>query len=359
MSLAVVPLMVPAVLEFIADLRGREDQPIQLLTGTAVLIALALVRTATLIRAEERARHDLEVARDAADDASHAKSMFLANVSHELRTPLTTVLATAELLEDTALDDLQLKLLTRMQGSGQRLRGMVEEVLDFSRIEAGQIELSSVPFDLGALVVDTAHGYVPRGGREGVDFEWHLDPAAPHTMVGDSGRLFQVLTNLLDNAFKFTHEGHVALNVHPEGTSDERTAGGGVEFVVSDTGIGISEADQESVFESFQQVDGSTTRHYEGAGLGLAICKELTSSMGGTLSLHSRLGEGTSFVLRLPLEPAGVSEHHQPLRRARHGDIAVDGALDAVTERVRVEEDDEVELEALGQLGGEEADPGR
>ena len=301
MSVAVGPLMVPPALELTADLRGRPDQPIQLLVGTSALIALALVRTAVLIRSEEHTRRELEVARDAADEASRAKSMFLANVSHEIRTPLTTVLAAAELLEDTAMDHLQVKLLTRMQNSGERLKGLVEEVLDFSRIEAGQLELTSAPFDLHAVVADTAQIYAPRASQAGIRFECHVDPCVPRTVVGDSGRLVQVLTNLLDNALKFTHEGQVILTVRPARTSGEPVVGGEVEFVVSDTGIGIREEDQASVFESFQQVDGTTTRQYEGAGLGLAICKELTALMGGSLTLQSEFGAGTSFTARMPL----------------------------------------------------------
>jgi signal transduction histidine kinase len=303
---AVGPLMVPPALELIADLRGEPDQPIQLMAGTAALVALALVRTAGLIRSEEHARRELEVARDAALEASRVKSMFLANVSHEIRTPLTTVLATAELLEDTPLSQPQTMLLAKMQRSGQMLQSLVEEVLDFSRIEAGQLKLDPTAYDLTAMVTDVALVFVPRAGRAGIGFEWHLDPRVPRTVVGDSGRLFQVLTNLLDNALKFTHQGQVTLTVRPAEDGADRHEM--VELVVSDTGIGISEDDQRSVFESFKQVDGSATRHYSGTGLGLAICKELTMLMGGTLTLRSRLGAGTTFIVRVPLpEPVLVA----------------------------------------------------
>ncbi len=302
---AVGPLFVPAALELAADLRGQPNQPLLLFTGTTTLITLAFLRTARLIRSEDRAKQDLEVARDAALAASRAKSMFLANMSHEIRTPLTTVLASAEMLEDTSLDDLQVDLLERMHRSGELLRSLVEGILDFSRIEAGQLKLVSTPFDLHAMVTDAADVHLLRATQGGLRFESSLDPRVPRMVVGDSGRLFQVITNLLDNALKFTHQGKVSLVVRPARAAEE---GGGtgdvVEFIVADTGIGIREEDLESVFESFSQGDGSTTRRYGGSGLGLAICKELTQLMGGSITLHSRVGAGSTFAIRIPLAPA-------------------------------------------------------
>jgi signal transduction histidine kinase len=304
LMVAVAPLFVPPALELAAHLRGDPDEPLQLFIGTAVLIALAFVRTARLIRSEERAHRELEIARDAALEASRAKSMFLANMSHEIRTPLTIVLATGEILEDTPLDELQLNLLGKMHRSGELLKTLVEGILDFSRIEAGQLELASTQFDLHALVVDAADVYLPRAIQEDIRFVWHLDPCVPRMVVGDPTRLFQVLTNLLDNALKFTHHGQVRLVVRPAKAKDEGGAGDGVEFIVDDTGIGIREVDQESVFESFSQVDGSTTRHYGGNGLGLAICKELIQLMGGSITVQSQFGLGSTFVIRIPLAHA-------------------------------------------------------
>ncbi|MET1059745.1 MAG: ATP-binding protein [Nocardioides sp.] len=309
-------LFVPPALELTADLRGEPDRPLQLFVGTAALIALAFVRTARLIHSEERAHRELEGSRDAALAASRAKSMFLANMSHEIRTPLTTVLATAEILEDTHLDDRQLKLLGKMHRSGELLRSLVEGILDFSRIEAGQLELASTPFDLHAMVADAADVYTPRAAEAGIRFEWHLDPCVPRMVVGDPGRLFQVLTNLLDNALKFTHQGTVGLTVRSattQGAGD--CVGDVVEFVVHDTGIGIPVQDQVSVFESFRQVDGTTTRRYGGSGLGLAICKELTQLMGGSITLRSESGAGSSFVVRIPLAQ-GVRDHPSESRPA-------------------------------------------
>jgi signal transduction histidine kinase len=301
---AVAPMFVPPLLELVADLRGEGDRPLQLFVGTVVLSTLALVRTARLLRSEDRALRELESARDAALEASRAKTLFVANMSHEIRTPLTTVLAAGELLEDTPLDDLQLSLLTRMNRSGELLKALVEGILDFARIEAGQLKLTSTAFDLHAMVADAADVYRSRAVPTGIRFECSLEPGVPRTVVGDPARLFQVLSNLLDNALKFTHDGGVRLVVRcaptlPGGDG----AGEGVEFSVSDTGIGLREEDQELVFESFHQVDGSMTRHYGGNGLGLAICKELTELMGGSITLESQFGAGSTFVVRLPLPP--------------------------------------------------------
>jgi signal transduction histidine kinase len=273
---------------------------------------LACVRTARLIRSAQNARLELQLARDAALEASRAKSMFLANMSHEIRTPLTTVLAASEMLEDTPLDELQLGLLMKMHRSGDRLQTLVEGILDFSRIEAGELELDSTTFDLYTLVADAADPYALRALEADIRFRWALDPRVPTMVVGDPNRLFQVLTNLLDNALKFTHHGQVRLDVRPATAdahaNDQGSAGEGVEFVVEDTGIGICEEDQESVFESFSQVDGSMTRRYGGNGLGLAICRDLVVLMGGTITVQSQPGVGSTFVIRIPLpavrEPA-------------------------------------------------------
>jgi len=303
LTVAVGALFVPAALEIGADLRGEPDQPLELFVGTALLVTLAFVRTARLIRSEERARLALESARDAALDASRAKSMFLANMSHEIRTPLTTVLATREILEDMTHGEVELGLLAKMDRSGELLKTLVEGILDFSRIEAGQLELASTEFDLHAMVADIADVYVPQAIEAGVGFEWHMDPRLPQRVVGDSGRLFQVLTNILDNALKFTHHGRVGLAVRPTQPAGEHD-GAGVDFIVDDSGIGIREEDWESVFESFTQIDGSTTRRYGGSGLGLAICKELTELMGGSITVQSQFGAGSTFVIHVPLAHA-------------------------------------------------------
>ena len=253
---------------------------------------------------------ELVDARDTALAASEAKSLFLANMSHELRTPLTTVLASAELLEDTPLDDGQLTLVEKLHRQGETLRTLVERILDFSRIQSGELPLTSTPFDLHTVVTATADAYAPRANGTGWVFACDLDPSVPRLVVGDAERLSQVLAHLLDNASKFTHEGRVTLAVRLDGAEhraeprdgprDEQQVTG-VAFVVTDTGIGIPAEHQDAIFDVFSQVDGSATRHYEGTGLGLAICRQLVELMGGTVSVDSRSGAGSAFTVRLPL----------------------------------------------------------
>lgn len=292
--IAVGPLLVPPFLEVASDLHGGPDRPLQLVVGAVVLTMLAFVRMARLMRSEQRAVHQLEAARDAALEASRAKSMFLATMSHEIRTPLTMVLGAGEVLEDTPLDDLQREMVTRMRRSGQALRSLVDDVLDFSRIEAGHVEVSRVPFDLAGVVSELDEHCRPRAVAVGITYASTSGTDLPRRVVGDADRLLRVLGNLLDNAVKFTHAGHVRLDVRRGGED-------AIVFTVADTGIGIAEEDLEMVFESFTQVDGSTTRRYGGAGLGLAIARQLTVLMGGTLEVTSTVGEGSTFRVRLPL----------------------------------------------------------
>ncbi len=302
---------------------GTED--VQVFEALAAHAGVAVERARSISDLESLA-DELAVARDAALAASEAKSMFLANMGHEIRTPLTTVLATAEILEDTSLDNIQLNLLEKMHRQGELLKTLVERILDFSKIEAGQLSLASKPFDLHAMVANAADGYELRAMGTGSRFEWHLEPSVPRMVIGDPGRLFQVLTNLVDNALKFTHDGQVDLIARPVTMKGEAE---GVEFIVKDTGIGIPHEHQASIFEVFTQVDGTATRHYEGTGLGLAICKQLTELMGGTITVEGQPGVGSTFTVWLPL----VADH--PVQ-------AVDPDL------VLAPENASVELAALG-----------
>ncbi len=323
LTIAIGPLLVPPGLEVVADLRGKADAPLLMVVGTLSLTLLAFVRTALLLGSERRAHDELAVARDAALEGSRVKSMFVANMSHEIRTPLTTVLGVGEILEDTELDELQLDLVRRMRRSGALLCGLVDDILDFSRIEAGHLELTSDRFDLHALVDDLAQSYGSRAVRTDIRFDVTLKPGVPRTVVGDPARLLQVLDNLLDNAFKFTPEGSVRLEVRPAPDLGDRTGPeeAVVEFVATDTGIGIAGADLASVFESFNQVDGSTTRRYGGSGLGLAIGRELAEAMGGSLTATSEPGVGSAFMASICLGRAvGESDHPGPAEPPRAGD---------------------------------------
>ncbi len=185
LAIAVVPLFVPPTVEVVADLRGRAESPVMFGLSSAVLVALAFIRTARLMIAEQHARAELERARDEALAASRAKSAFVATMSHEIRTPLTTVLATAEMLDDVDLDEDQQDLQRRMRRSGGLLHTLVEDILDFSRIEAGHLELSTVPFDLPAVAGELAHSYCARAAEVGLAFEALVDPGLPRLVRGD------------------------------------------------------------------------------------------------------------------------------------------------------------------------------
>lgn len=292
--LAVVPLIVAPVMEVVADLTGQPDRPDQLIVSTVLLSTLALVRTGRLLRSERRARNE-------AVEASEAKSVFLANVGHEIRTPLTTVLASAELLEDTDLDDGQRRLLDRMERNGELLKGLVDRILDLSALASGTVFLRPSGVDPRALLADTVATHADRARAQGLELTSYVADGVPDRVVTDRVRVFQVLTNLVDNALKFTESGTVRLELRGHGEGD----GDGVCFSVVDTGIGIRTEDHDLVFDLFRQVDGSMTRAYGGTGMGLTICRQLAAALGGTVTLVSSPGTGSTFALHLPatMEP--------------------------------------------------------
>ncbi len=243
-------------------------------------------------------RRELERNRQLAQEANAAKSIFLANMSHEVRTPLTSVLGAAELLVEGGLTPGQDRLVEIVHRAGQRLLRLVNDILDISRIEAGKVDVHREPIDLRALLAETAEWATPMARKAGVDFSCTLEPGLPATILGDALRISQVLTNLLGNALKFTEHGSVRLVVGPTRAGQEPP---GVRFVVEDTGIGIRPADLETLFASFTQVDPSATRKHGGAGLGLAISRELVTMMDGTIGASSVLGEGSTFTVTLPV----------------------------------------------------------
>ena len=254
--------------------------------------------TAENITEENELRRELERTRRAAEEANAAKSLFLANMSHEVRTPLTSVLGATELLADGTLDAQQERLVEIVHRSGEKLLRLVNDILDVSRLEQGTVEVQEAPFVLPHLVEDALSWASPMAERERLYLVASISEDVPERLVGDAFRITQVVTNLLGNALKFTEEGQVALHV-----SVARSRGDAVDLrlVVEDTGIGIPTDQLAFLFESFTQVDTSTTRTYGGAGLGLAICQELVSLMGGTISAASTPGEGTAFTVVLPL----------------------------------------------------------
>ncbi len=246
---------------------------------------------------------DLEEARRTAEEAASAKTMFLANMSHEVRTPLTSVLGATELLADGELDAEQRHLVEVVHRSGERLLLLVNDILDISRLEAGRLRLDPVELHVADVVEDLRAWAEPLAVRRGLRLRCHVDDGIPavHT---DPARLSQVLTNLVGNAVKFTEHGEVGISAGA--TTIGPTAPGqgsgeaGVCFEVTDTGAGIPADLLESLFEPFSQLDSSQTRRHGGAGLGLAICRELVDLMGGRLEVTSTPGVGSRFRVVLP-----------------------------------------------------------
>jgi signal transduction histidine kinase/ActR/RegA family two-component response regulator len=267
----------------------------------------------------------LEAAVARAEAANRAKNDFLANMSHEIRTPLNGVLGLAEVLTRTELDPSQRGMLTAMIASADMLNQLLSDLLDFNRLEAGKIEVASEPFELGGVVDEAGALFAHQAWAKGLEFEVRVSDQARRRVVGDAPRLKQILTNLLSNALKFTHEGRVMLTVAP-GAMDDRCY-----FEVRDTGVGFNPRDAERLFDRFEQADGSITRKYGGTGLGLAICRQLASLMGGTISAAGQVGRGAVFTLMLPL-PLAESEPE-----ADEGDVAL--IADASALRVLVADD--------------------
>jgi PAS domain S-box-containing protein len=249
---------------------------------------------------DKRVRRALAQALADAEEASAAKTLLVANVSHELRTPLTGVIGAAEILADSDLDLNDQRLVAMIRRNGDTLRRLVNDLLDLTRLEAGQLTVESVPFDLRTVVDQAATHASAAATRKGLNLSLQVDPV-PGTVIGDPTRLGQVLTNLLGNAVKFTEEGEVGLALSWQRQDDAALE---TVFRVWDTGIGIAPQDQERLFEYFEQADPSSTRRHGGVGLGLAISRQLTQLMGGDLSVDSHPGVGSTFTvrLRLPLD---------------------------------------------------------
>jgi len=239
-----------------------------------------------------RAEEALKQARDQAIEASRVKSEFLANMSHEIRTPMNVIVGVADLLSEAPLPQEQREHVRIFRGAGETLLTLINDILDLSKVEAGQVDLEETDLDIGEIAYDVVEFLAPRAGDKGLELRSHLSPDVPTALVGDPVRLRQVLTNLVSNAIKFTEAGEVVLHVENGPEADGPVC---ILFRVSDTGIGIPQDKLESIFDSFTQVDSSTTRQYGGTGLGLTISTRLVELMGGRIWVDSIAGEGSTF----------------------------------------------------------------
>ncbi|WP_422372992.1 PAS-domain containing protein [Hoeflea sp.] len=248
---------------------------------------------------EAKAREtDLQDLLGKAESADRAKSEFLANMSHEIRTPMNGVLGMAELLSRTELDTRQRTFTDIIVKSGTALLTIINDILDFSKIDAGQVTLEAEPFDLRETIEDVAGLISGRAAERDIELIVRIDPALPARLIGDSGRIRQIVTNLAGNAIKFTETGHVLVEVTVNGETD---AGVDLVFRVHDTGIGIPEDKLQAVFDKFSQVDASSTRRHEGTGLGLAITSRLVALMGGRITAESETNKGSVFSVELTM----------------------------------------------------------
>jgi CheY-like chemotaxis protein/nitrogen-specific signal transduction histidine kinase len=251
------------------------------------------------MRLQKAAEDELRRAKELAEDAAATKASFLATMSHEIRTPLNGVIGTATLLSDTHLDDTQQQYVTTLKRSAEVLLSLINDILDFSKMDAGKVQLESIPFSLGVLLHDLDSMFHDQFEQKSLKAYYQLDPQLPQWLLGDEHRLRQVMINLIGNALKFTEQGGVFVRVQQLEQYDQHQSL--IRFSVKDTGIGISPAAQARLFEAFTQADSSTTRQFGGTGLGLTISKKIIELMQGHLQVTSTEGKGSQFFFDIRL----------------------------------------------------------